>query len=127
MGFRQQLSCFLWLIIPSLAFAQPVSVSSTVAKKLRYATTLPVTCVVGEIHVDSDATSGQRIYFCETANSWVLQGDGGGAGGGDDITINTTAATNANFLDNLYTDYGLDTVATPDDITSKFNFNAASG
>lgn len=45
-----------------------------------------------------------------------------GAGGGDEITVNTTAATNANLLDNLYIDFAINTAATPDDITAKFNY-----
>lgn len=44
------------------------------------------------------------------------------ASGGDNITVNTTAATNANFLDNLYMDIAIDMAATPDDITWKFNY-----
>lgn len=49
------------------------------------ATTLPGTCQVNEIYADSDATSGQRLYLCESANTWVLQA-GGGAGSG---TVNS--------------------------------------
>lgn len=45
-----------------------------------------------------------------------------GAGGGDEITVNTTAATNANFLDNPYIDWTLVTASTPDDITAKYNY-----
>ncbi len=44
------------------------------------------------------------------------------ASGGDNITVNTTGATNANFLDNLYIDWAIDTVATPDDVTAKYNY-----
>lgn len=49
------------------------------------------------------------------------------ASGGDNITVNTTVATNANFLDNLYYDWAIDTVPAPDDITIKPNYNAATG
>src|SRR3990167_9327088 len=56
------------------------------------------------------------------ADGSVSIADQTGAGGGDEITVNTTAATNANFLDNLYVDWAIDTVATPDDITLKFNY-----
>lgn len=45
------------------------------------ADTLPTPCLNGEIGVDTNGTSGQRVYSCE-AGSWVLQGDGGGSGGG---------------------------------------------
>ncbi len=44
--------------------------------------TLPATCTVGQIYMDTDATSGQRLYACESTNTWKLQGDGGGSGGG---------------------------------------------
>lgn len=57
---------------------------------LPQATTLPATCTAGEIQIDSDATSGQRIYLCESTNTWVLQGDGGAGGGGDNITEGDT-------------------------------------
>lgn len=39
--------------------------------------TLPATCNVGEMYMDTDATSGQRFYLCQSANTWVLQGGGG--------------------------------------------------
>lgn len=44
-------------------------------------TSLPGTCSVGQVFMDTDATSGQRIYACESSNTWVLQG-GGGSGNG---------------------------------------------
>jgi hypothetical protein len=42
--------------------------------------------------VDSDATSGQRVYVCETS-TWVLQGDGGGAGSAWSALTAPSAAT----------------------------------
>jgi len=45
-----------------------------------------------------------------------------GGSGGDNVTVNSTTATNANFLDNLYVDWAINTAATPDDITAKFNY-----
>jgi hypothetical protein len=62
---------------------------------LPYGTTLPATCVApNEIFIDSDATTGERLYVCETTNTWVLQGDGGGGGGGDSfVTIDTSSGT----------------------------------
>ena len=62
-----------------------------------------------------------------TDNSGSFSLSTGGGGSGDNITVNTTNATNANFLDNLYYDWALDAAATPDDITVKPNYNAASG
>lgn len=42
-------------------------------------TSLPGTCTVGQIYMDTDASTGQRIYACESTNTWALQG-GSGAG-----------------------------------------------
>jgi hypothetical protein len=47
--------------------------------------TLPGTCDVGDMYMDSDGTAGQKFYLCESADSWVKQGDG--AGGGSAITL----------------------------------------
>src|SRR3990167_1760116 len=85
MGIRQSISVIhglVFLLIPTLVLAQPVSVTSSIAKKVRYTTTLPSTCVSGEIYADSNATSGQQFFICETADNWVLQGDGGGSATG---------------------------------------------
>ena len=43
---------------------------------------LPATCEIGNVYMDTNATSGQRQYLCESADSWVLQG----AAGSGDIT-----------------------------------------
>jgi len=56
------------------------------------------------------------------ADGSVSIADQTGAGGGDEITVNTTAATNANFLDNLYIDWAINAASTPDDITAKYNY-----
>lgn len=45
-------------------------------------TTLPGTCTAGDVYMDSDASSGQRFYLCESTNTWALQG----ASGSGDIT-----------------------------------------
>lgn len=58
--------------------------------------TLPGTCNVGQLYFDSDATSGQRLYACESTNTWALQGDGGG-GGGDSISIDSVAVVDPDF------------------------------
>jgi hypothetical protein len=57
--------------------------------KLPTNTALPATCSASEIYIDSDATSGQRLYVCESANTWVVVGDGAGSG-----TIDISASTN---------------------------------
>lgn len=53
-------------------------------------TTLPATCAVGEQFMDTDATTGQRHYLCESTDTWALQGDGGGGGGIDNVVEDTT-------------------------------------
>lgn len=50
--------------------------------EIPHSNTLPATCRVGQLYKDDDATSGQQIYACESADTWALQG-GGGAGSGD--------------------------------------------
>lgn len=53
-------------------------------------TTLPATCVVGEIYLDTNATTGEQIYACTATDTWTLQGDGdSGAGSGDIIAGDT--------------------------------------
>lgn len=49
-------------------------------------TTLPGTCVAGELYMDTDATSGQQLYGCE-GGAWVLQGDGTVTGGTGDAPL----------------------------------------
>lgn len=65
-----------------------------------HSTALPGTCNVGDGYMDTDATSGQRWYLCESANTWALQGGAGGGGGTpagstNDIQINSAGAFGA--------------------------------
>jgi len=46
---------------------------SGAALEVPNSTSLPGTCAVGEVYVDSDASAGQRLYLCESADTWVLQ------------------------------------------------------
>jgi hypothetical protein len=39
--------------------------------KLPAATSLPGTCVVGEIYFDTDAAAGQNVYGCTATNTWT--------------------------------------------------------
>lgn len=57
--------------------------------------TLPATCTVGQIYMDADATTGQRLYACESTNTWALQGDGGGGGSGDITSVGSACASGA--------------------------------
>lgn len=42
--------------------------------------TLPGTCSQGQLYQDNDATSGQRLYYCDATNTWSALGAGGGGG-----------------------------------------------
>jgi len=42
-------------------------------------TSLPGTCTVGMSYMDTNATTGQRWYLCESTNTWVAQGGGSAA------------------------------------------------
>lgn len=66
----------------TLSLPSTVNLSS---KTLRVpnSATLPATCTVGDSYMDTDATSGQRWYLCESTDTWAVQGGAGGAG---DIT-----------------------------------------
>ena len=44
-----------------------------------HSNSLPGSCSSGFIYMDTNTTSGQRIYACENGG-WILQGDGGGGG-----------------------------------------------
>lgn len=55
-------------------------------------TSLPGTCSTGQIYADTDATSGQRLYLCQSANTWVLQGDGGSGGASQTLGTSTWAS-----------------------------------
>lgn len=57
-----------------------------------------------------------------TDNSGDFSLSTGGGGSGDSASVNSLDATNANFLDNLYIDWALNTASTPDDITAKYNY-----
>jgi hypothetical protein len=41
---------------------------------------LPGSCVAGELYMNTNGSSGKRLYGCE-GGTWVLQGDGVGTGG----------------------------------------------
>jgi|GEM_PF-6373157 len=58
---------------------------------------LPGTCTVGDSYMDTDATTGQRWYLCESTDTWAVQG---GAGGGasdiaglTDLRVTRTSGT----------------------------------
>lgn len=44
---------------------------------VKYGTTPPGTCTVGQVFFDTDASPGQNVYGCSSTNTWTLQGGGG--------------------------------------------------
>lgn len=79
---------------PTLGVAATLDMTS---KTLRVpnSTTLPGTCTTGDTYMDTDATSGQRFYLCESTNTWVKQGDGGGTG---DFSSNTSSSVDSEIV-----------------------------
>lgn len=63
---------------PTLALAATLNLTSKTVR-IPNSTTLPGTCSVGDIYMDTDATSGQRLYLCQATNTWAVQGDGAGS------------------------------------------------
>jgi hypothetical protein len=61
---------------PTAALSSTVNMSS---KTLRIpnSTSLPGACTTGDIHADTDATSKQRTFLCESTNTWVAIGGSG--------------------------------------------------
>ena len=105
---------------------------------------LQVTSNVLSVMLDSGSglsSSSSGVSLLRTCNSseilkwngsaWACSTDAGGSGVGDDITVNSVAATNANFLDSSASataaaiTWGLNTVSNPDDIT--ISLGAANG
>lgn len=54
-------------------------------KPLTTGTTLPASCVTGQMFFLSSAPAGQNVYGCVSANTWNLQSGGGGGGSGVSI------------------------------------------
>lgn len=57
--------------------------------------TLPSTCAQGDIYQDTDATTGEQWYICESANNWVKQGGGAGVGSGNTFSPNGITVTSS--------------------------------
>ena len=82
-------------------------------------TTLPATCSVGAIFVDTDADTNGSVYFCRATNTWKEIDDDGGAGGLATEDLDTYAEINAIVADVTLTHNGLiDTFAELDAIVA---------
>lgn len=94
---------------PTIALASTLNLTSKTVR-VPNSTTLPGSCAVGDMYMDTDATTGQRFYLCESTNTWALQGDGGGGGGANvslnnlsGVAINTTLVSDTDNTDDLGT------------------------
>lgn len=90
---------------------------ASVTVRLPQGTSLPGTCSVGDMFMDTDATSGQRFYLCESENTWRVQGDGTGAEAAIDDSAYSSGAngdTTHAFSRNALYDY-LHVMDTDDD------------
>lgn len=62
-----------------------INATSATAFRVPNSVTTPATCTVGDVYFDTDATSGKRIYGCESTNTWVSQSGTAGATNFNDI------------------------------------------
>lgn len=83
------------------------------------ATTLPATCSVGTLFVDTDADTNGSLYFCRATDTWKEVDDDGGAGGLATEDLDTYAELNTIVADATLTHNGLiDTFAELDAIVA---------
>jgi hypothetical protein len=68
-----------WGLAALYAQGQGGDVISSIIFNVPHSTTLPATCNVGDAYMDTDATTGERWYLCESTNTWVKQGGSGGS------------------------------------------------
>src|SRR6058998_4109614 len=66
----------------------------------------PATCSVGDIYIETDATSGQRFRVCTATNTWNQMGvmaSGTGSCTNQAVTgLNTTAAPSCTTITSAY-------------------------
>lgn len=58
--------------------ADLVAIGATRTAPFKTGTTVPATCIVGDLFFDSDATAGSNLYACTSTNTWTLQSGSGG-------------------------------------------------
>jgi len=68
------------------------------------------------------STDNHIVKYDAGSNDFQMEVDDTTSSSADAITVNSSAAADANFLDNTYIDWALNTATTPDDITAKFNY-----
>lgn len=92
--------------------------------RLPNSTTLPTDCEIGDMYMDTDATSGSRLYLCQASDTWAAVADGvGAASGGDPLSIDNVAVVDASGVD-LISSIGVkitsNTGISPDSATFDF-------
>lgn len=65
--------------------AGTINATNATAFRIPNSTSRPATCTVGDMYMDTDATSAQRLYLCESANTWVAQAGNAAATAWDSI------------------------------------------
>lgn len=88
--------------------------ASTAPMKVGLVSALPSTCTPGDLYFASDATAGQQIYECSSANIWTQQLNSGGGGGGSGNVSNSGTPTNGQIAQwtNATTIQGLSTTGS---------------
>ncbi len=61
-----------------------------VTRPVTVGTTLPATCVVGQMFFNSAAAAGQNLYACTSVNNWT-QLTGGGNGANPQVSLNNSS------------------------------------
>lgn len=92
---------FALLMVAGIANAQIGNYPALIGQR---GTTTPSTCTIGQLFFDTDATAGRNVYGCTSANTWTLQGDGGGS---SDIVIGTSVITGGTSGRVLYDNAGV--------------------
>jgi hypothetical protein len=92
------ISMFCALAIPVCAQSQidyPTQTKPT-TRPVKTGTVLPALCTVGDLFVNTAASSGANLSACLTQNTWTQQNSGGGTGSGG-ATVTTAFSTTPTF------------------------------
>jgi hypothetical protein len=68
---------FLWVVLSAQTQLDLRNQTKPATKPVKVGTSLPGTCVAGDLFLKTDAQAGSNLYGCVTANLWVLQASGG--------------------------------------------------
>jgi hypothetical protein len=63
-----------------------------ITRPVTVGTTLPTTCLVGQLFFNSAASAGQNLFACTSVNTWT-QLAGGGGGANPQVSLSNTSAT----------------------------------